>query len=55
MGFRQASKMMVQSGYCGAYLGVILPGQVNAGDSVTLQPGPREVNLRDLFKSRARV
>jgi MOSC domain-containing protein YiiM len=54
MGFKHASKMMVQSGYCGAYLGVILPGPVCAGDSVRLQPGPREVNLRDLFKSRAR-
>ena len=54
MGFKQASKMMVQSGFCGGYLGVILPGVVRAGDTVVLQPGPREVNLRDLFKSRAR-
>ncbi len=53
MGFKHASKMMVQSGYCGSYLGVILPGVVYAGDAVVLQPGPREVNLRDLFKSRA--
>ena len=55
MGFKQATKLMVQSGYCGAYLGVILPGQVSAGDSVRLECGPREVNLRDLFKSRARI
>jgi hypothetical protein len=27
---------------------------VQAGDSVRLQPGPREVNLRELFKARAR-
>ncbi len=54
MGFKHASKMMVQSGYCGSYLGVILPGVVAAGDTVRLQPGPREVNLRDLFKARAR-
>lgn len=54
MGFAHASKMMVQSGYCGSYLGVILPGQVQAGDVVRVQPGPREVNLRELFKSRAR-
>ncbi len=53
MGFKHAAKMMVQSGYCGAYLGVILPGVVAAGDAVQLQPGPREVNLRDLFKARA--
>lgn len=55
MGFKQATKMMVQSGYCGAYLGVILPGVVAAGDAVRWVAGPREVNLRDLFKSRARI
>ena len=55
MGFQHAAKMMVQSGYCGAYLGVIVPGMVQAGDPVELQPGPREVNLRELFKSRARA
>jgi MOSC domain-containing protein YiiM len=55
MGFKQASKMMVQSGFCGAYLGVIVPGTVQAGDAVRLVPGPREVNLRDLFRSRARA
>lgn len=54
MGFPQASKLMVQSGFCGAYLGVIEPGSVRAGDAIELLPGPREVNLRDLFKSRAR-
>jgi hypothetical protein len=27
---------------------------VQAEDSVRLQPGPREVNLRELFKARAR-
>ena len=55
MGFQQAAKMMVQSAYCGAYLGVIVPGVVQAGDRIELQPGPREVNLRELFKSRARA
>jgi MOSC domain-containing protein YiiM len=52
MGFAQAGKLMVQSGYCGAYLGVIQPGQVQAGDTIELVPGPREVNLRDLFKAQ---
>jgi len=55
MGFRHAARMMVQSGYCGAYLGVLVPGWVQAGDAIGLQPGPRDVNLRDLFKSRARA
>jgi MOSC domain-containing protein YiiM len=52
MGFAQASKLMRQSGCCGAYLTVIEPGSVEAGDTVMLVPGPREVNLLDLFRSR---
>jgi MOSC domain-containing protein YiiM len=55
MGFPQAVKLMVQSGYCGTYLAVIEPGTVAAGDEIELLPGPREVNLRELFRSRARA
>jgi MOSC domain-containing protein YiiM len=55
MGFSQASKLMVQSGYCGSYLAVIEAGQVSAGDAIKLIAGPREVNLRELFKSRGRA
>lgn len=54
MGFAQASSLMQQSGYCGAYLAVLHPGQLQAGDVATLEPGPREVNLRELFLSRHR-
>jgi MOSC domain-containing protein YiiM len=54
MGFAQAAKLMLQSGYCGAYLTVIEPGVVRAGDAVQLLPGPREVNLRELFAARRR-
>ena len=54
MGFAQAGKMMVQSGWCGAYLAVIVPGTVGAGDEIRLEPGPREVSLRELFRARAR-
>ena len=54
MGFAQAVKLMAQSGYCGSYLAVHQPGTVQAGDAFELQPGPREVNLRDLFRSRVR-
>jgi MOSC domain-containing protein YiiM len=53
MGFAQASRLMAQSGYCGAYLAVLTPGTVGAGDTITLEPGPREVNLRELFRARA--
>jgi MOSC domain-containing protein YiiM len=52
VGFSQAAKLMQQSGYCGAYLSVIDTGTVEAGDEATLVPGPREVNLRELFEAR---
>jgi MOSC domain-containing protein YiiM len=54
MGFSQAARLMTQSGFCGSYLTVLTPGEVAAGDPITLWPGPREVNLRQLFRSRAR-
>ena len=54
MGFNQASKLMSQSGYCGVYLAVVEPGTVSAGDAVRVQPGPREVGVRELFWSRMR-
>lgn len=52
MGFPQAVALMAQSGFCGAYLAVVEEGDVGAGDPVTLQPGPREVNVRELFRAR---
>jgi MOSC domain-containing protein YiiM len=55
MGFAQAAKMMVQSGTCGSYLAVIEPGTLQAGDSFNVQPGPREVSITELFRSRARA
>ena len=54
MGFKQASTLMAQSGYSGSYLAVIEPGTVCAGDEIELLPGPREVNLRELFMARMR-
>jgi MOSC domain-containing protein YiiM len=54
MGFEQAARLMRQSGTCGAYLAVAEPGSVRAGDSIRLQPGPRELRLLDLFRARAR-
>ena len=52
MGFAAAAKLMSQSGFCGAYLAVLQPGTLQAGEVFTLEPGPREVNLRELFRSR---
>ncbi len=54
MGFAQATKLMLESGYCGAYLSVIETGAVRAGDEVRLVPGERQVNLRELFSARRR-
>jgi MOSC domain-containing protein YiiM len=54
LGFSHAARLMGQSGYSGAYLAVIEPGSVSAGDPIELIPGPREVNLRELFRARFR-
>ena len=53
MGFAAAAKLMAQSGFCGAYLAVLQPGTLQAGEVFTLEPGPREVSLRELFRARA--
>ena len=52
MGFKHAVKMMAQSGYCGFYLTVRQPGTIAAGESYELVPGPREVNIAELFRAK---
>jgi len=52
MGFNQASKLMAQSGWCGMYLMVRVPGTLRAGDSFTLLPGPRAVGITELFQAK---
>jgi MOSC domain-containing protein YiiM len=54
MGFNQASKLMVQTGWCGVYLAVRQPGTLSAGEAFELIPGPREVGIVELFKARMR-
>jgi len=54
MGFPQAVKLMSQSGYCGFYLSVLKPGTIAAGEAYVLEPGQREVNIAELFKSKMR-
>jgi MOSC domain-containing protein YiiM len=54
MGFNQASRLMNQSGYCGTYLAVLQPGTLQVGETIRLEPGPRELQLRELFRSRIR-
>ncbi len=52
MGFNQAAKLMVGNGWCGFYLAVRKPGTLRAGERFTLVPGPREVGISELFRSR---
>ena len=52
MGFRQASAMMTSNAWCGFYLAVREPGSLQAGESFELLPGPREVGIAELFRSR---
>jgi MOSC domain-containing protein YiiM len=52
MGFKHAVKLMVQSAWCGSYLAVRVPGSIAAGQTFTLVPGPREVGISELFRSR---
>ena len=54
MGFNQASKLMAENGWCGFYLAVRKPGTLRAGERFTLVPGPREVGISELFRSRMR-
>jgi MOSC domain-containing protein YiiM len=52
MGFAQAAKLMAQSRWCGFYLAVREPGVLAAGQAFELIPGPREVNIKELFEAR---
>ncbi|KNZ31296.1 MAG: sulfurase [Methylibium sp. NZG] len=53
MGFKHALKLMAANAWCGFYLAVRSPGQVAAGESFELIPGPREVGITELFEARA--
>jgi MOSC domain-containing protein YiiM len=52
MGFNQASKLMAANGWCGYYLAVRVAGTLQAGERFELIPGPREVGIQELFRSR---
>jgi MOSC domain-containing protein YiiM len=49
MGFPQASRMMIQSGWCGFYLAVREAGWLAAGETFSVVPGPRHISVRELF------
>ena len=52
MGFDQAVKLMAANAWCGYYLAVRTGGTLSAGDSFEVIPGPREVGIQELFRSR---
>ena len=52
MGFKHAAKLMGQNAWCGFYLAVRKPGSLRAGEAFELIPGPREVGITELFKSK---
>ena len=55
LGFTQAAQLMTANGWCGFYLAVRVPGTLRAGEAFELLPGPREVGIPELFRSRSAV
>ncbi len=54
MGFAQAAKMMVQSGYSGFYCSVVRQGKLAAGDSVQVRAGDRVVTIEQSHRMKHR-
>ncbi len=52
LSFKHAVRMMLQSGFTGFHLGVRVGGTIRSGDRFTLRPGPRDVNIAELFRAR---
>ena len=54
MGFKHASKMMVQSGFTGFYCRVVRQGKLAAGDPILIRPGDRVVTVEQSHRLRQR-
>ena len=54
MGYAQAAKQMLQTGYTGIYLSVIQPGVLRPGQYITLLPGQRELSIAQINHRRLR-
>lgn len=52
MGFSGAARAMAQQGCCGFYLAVDRPGQLSAGESFELVPGPRRLRITESFNAK---
>jgi len=54
MGYAQALKQMLQSGYTGVYLRVIQSGELRADEGIMLLPGRRELSIAQINDRRLR-
>ena len=52
LGYRQAARDLLVSGRSGFYLSVQQPGEIRAGDTVCLTPGPRQTPLGEINRQR---
>jgi len=52
MGYPQAIKHMLQSGFTGVYLKVITPAEITTGQTIQVLAGPREVSIADINRQR---
>jgi MOSC domain-containing protein YiiM len=52
MGYPQAIKHMLQSGFTGVYLQVITPAEITTRQTIRVLPGPREVSIADINRQR---
>jgi MOSC domain-containing protein YiiM len=59
VGYKGASKAMLQSGFSGWYLRVLKTGALTAGAQITLIPGPRNTSIsqqnKNLLKNRNQI
>ena len=53
LGYGQAGKDMVQSGRCGFYLAVEVPGTLSADETFTLEPGARQTSIAQALQHKA--
>jgi MOSC domain-containing protein YiiM len=51
MGYKDAAKAMLQSGYCGWYIRVITPGILIAGCQINHRPGRQETAIADQVRA----
>ena len=49
MGYKHASKHMVQAGCCGWYLRVLNEGSIHAGQTMIIEAGPRRISIAEQF------